>query len=75
MSPLQGAMIAGATKVIFCCDHTKFGRRSTFFVSDFSAVDVIVTDAAAPESLVLALRAKGLEVIVAPPAASPPTSS
>jgi DeoR/GlpR family transcriptional regulator of sugar metabolism len=58
-------MIAGAAKVIFCFDHTKFGRRSTFFLSDFSAVDVIVTDAAAPEPLVTALRAKGLEVVVA----------
>jgi DeoR/GlpR family transcriptional regulator of sugar metabolism len=62
---IQRAMIAGAAKVIFCFDHTKFGRRSTFFLSDFSAVDVIVTDAAAPEPLVTALRAKGLEVVVA----------
>jgi DeoR/GlpR family transcriptional regulator of sugar metabolism len=63
---IQRAMIAGAAKVIFCLDHTKFGRRSTFFLSDFSAVDVVVTDALAPESLVAALRAKGLEVVVAP---------
>ena len=63
---IQRAMIAGAAKVIFCFDHTKFGRRSTFFLSDFSAVDVIVTDAAAPEGLVATLRAKGLEVVVAP---------
>ncbi|MBI4626368.1 MAG: DeoR/GlpR transcriptional regulator [Verrucomicrobia bacterium] len=62
---IQRAMIAGAAKVIFCFDHTKFGRRSTFFLSDFSAVDVIVTDAAAPAPLVAALRAKGLEVVVA----------
>ncbi len=66
---IQRAMIAGAAKVIFCLDHTKFGRRSTFFLSDFSAVDVVVTDARAPESLVTALRAKGLEVVVAPTAA------
>ena len=63
---IQRAMIAGAAKVIFCLDHTKFGRRSTFFLSDFSAVDVVVTDALAPEPLVDALRAKGLEVVVAP---------
>ena len=59
-------MIAGAAKVIFCLDHTKFGRRSTFFLSDFSAIDVVVTDAQAPEPLVRELRAKGLEVVVAP---------
>jgi DeoR family fructose operon transcriptional repressor len=63
---IQRAMIAGAAKVIFCLDHTKFGRRSTFFLSDFSAVDVVVTDSLAPESLVTALRTKGLEVVVAP---------
>ena len=63
---IQQAMIAGAAKVIFCLDHTKFDRRSTFFLSDFSAVDVIVTDARAPAALVATLRAKGLEVVVAP---------
>ena len=63
---IQRAMIAGAAKVIFCLDHTKFGRRSTFFLTDFSAVDVIVTDAGAPESLVITLRAKDLEVVIAP---------
>ena len=63
---IQRAMIAGAANVIFCFDHAKFGRRSTFFLTDFSNVDVIVTDARAPEPLIAALRAKGLEVVVAP---------
>jgi DeoR family fructose operon transcriptional repressor len=63
---IQRAMIAGAAKVIFCFDHTKVGRRSTFFVSDFSAIDIVVTDAGAPASLVEQLRAQGLEVVVAP---------
>ncbi len=63
---IQRAMMAGAARVIFCLDHTKWGRPSTFFLCDFSEVDVIVTDAGAPESLVLALRAQGLEVLVAP---------
>lgn len=63
---IQRAMIAGAARVIFCCDHTKFGRRSTFFLCDFADIDTIVTDAAAPADLVAALRAKGLEVVIAP---------
>jgi DeoR/GlpR family transcriptional regulator of sugar metabolism len=68
---IQRAMMAGAAKVIFCFDHTKFGRRSTFFLSDFSNVDVVVTDAGAPEPLVAALRAKNIEVVLAPtPAAT-----
>lgn len=62
---IQRAMIAGAAKVVFCFDHTKFGRRSTFFLCDFQDVDVVVTDAKAPVELVAELRAKGLEVIVA----------
>jgi len=67
---IQRAMIAGAAKVIFCFDHSKFGRRSTFFLADFKDVDVIVTDSLAPAPLVAALRAQGLEVVVAPVASS-----
>lgn len=62
---IQRAMIAGSAKVIFCLDHTKFGRRSTFFVCDFAKVDVVVTDRQAPAELVSALRTKGLEVVIA----------
>lgn len=62
---IQRAMMSGAARVIFCLDHTKFGRRSTFFLCDFTDVDVIVTDSQAPAELVAELRAKGLEVIVA----------
>jgi DeoR/GlpR family transcriptional regulator of sugar metabolism len=62
---IQRAMIAGAAKVIFCFDHTKFDRRSTFFLCDFENVDVVVTDQAAPESLIRKLRAKGIKVVLA----------
>lgn len=62
---IQRAMIAGAAKVIFCFDHSKFGRRSTFFLCDFNRVDTVVTDAKAPAELVDELRSKGLEVIIA----------
>jgi DeoR/GlpR family transcriptional regulator of sugar metabolism len=64
---IQRAMIAGAAQVVFCIDHTKFGRRSTFFLCDFADVDVVVTDALAPAGLVQELRGKGIEVVVAPP--------
>jgi DeoR/GlpR family transcriptional regulator of sugar metabolism len=62
---IQRAMIAGAAKVIFCFDHTKFGRRSTFFLTDFTNVDVVVTDSQAPEALVSALRGRDIELVVA----------
>jgi DeoR family transcriptional regulator, fructose operon transcriptional repressor len=71
---IQRAMMKGAARVIFCLDHSKFDRRSPFFLCDFSSVDVIVTDAQAPAALIAELRGKGLEVIVAgkipPPAES-----
>lgn len=62
---IQRAMIAGAGKAIFCLDHTKFGRRSPFFLCDFTQVDVVVTDAKAPTDLVATLRKKKIEVVVA----------
>lgn len=62
---IQRAMIAGAAKVIFCLDATKFGRRSTFFLCDFADVDVVVTDAKAPADLIADLRARGIEVVTA----------
>jgi len=63
---IQRAMIKGAAKVIFCVDHTKFGRRSTFFLADCKSVHVVVTDAKAPSDLVATLRSKGIEVVIAP---------
>ena len=63
---IQRAMIEGSEKVIFCLDHTKFGRRSVLPLCDLDSADVIVTDSAAPTELVEALRGEGLEVIVAP---------
>jgi DeoR/GlpR family transcriptional regulator of sugar metabolism len=62
---IQRAMINGAQKVIFCFDHTKFGRKSVLPLCDLDCVDAIVTDAQAPVDLVQALRSKGLEVVVA----------
>ncbi|MEK7685518.1 MAG: DeoR/GlpR family DNA-binding transcription regulator [Verrucomicrobiota bacterium] len=62
---IQRAMIQAAQKVIFCLDHTKFGRQSVSPLCDLDGLDTIVTDIAAPGDLVEALRNRGLEVIVA----------
>ena len=62
---IQLAMIQAAAKVIFCLDHTKFGRRSVSPLCDLEQIDTIVTDSKAPADLVDQLRAKGIEVIVA----------
>lgn len=63
---IQRAMIQAAQKVIFCLDHTKLGRRSVLPLCSLDLVDVIVTDSAAPAEIVEGLRARNLEVIVAP---------
>lgn len=63
---IQRAMIQAAQKVIFCLDHTKLGRRSVLPLSDLAPVDVIVTDAGAPAEILEGLRARNIEVIVAP---------
>jgi DeoR family fructose operon transcriptional repressor len=62
---IQRAMIRGAQKVIFCFDHTKFGRQSVSPLCGLDCVDIVVTDQSAPTELVEALRARDLEVIVA----------
>ena len=63
---IQRAMITASQKVIFCLDHTKFGRQSVLPLCDLESVDTIVTDSAAPADLVQDLRSRSLEVIVAP---------
>jgi len=63
---IQRAMIKAAQKVIFCFDHTKFGRRSVLPLCDLDSIDVIVTDSGAPAELVEGLRARAIEVLVAP---------
>jgi DeoR/GlpR family transcriptional regulator of sugar metabolism len=63
---IQRAMIEAAQKVIFCFDHTKFGRQSVLPLCDLDCVDVIVTDASAPSELVEGLRSRGIDVVQAP---------
>jgi len=65
---IQRAMIHAAQRVIFCIDHTKFGRKSISPMCDLEVIDTIVTDSGAPGDLVAALRARDIEVVVAAPA-------
>jgi len=62
---IQRAMINAAQKVIFCFDHTKFGRQSVLPLCSLDCIDTIVTDSGAPMELVNQFREKGIEVIVA----------
>lgn len=67
---MQRAMLRAARRVIFCLDHSKFDRRSMYFLCDFGRPATIVTDAGAPEALVTLLRSRSMEVVLAavPPA-------
>src|SRR6266571_1575873 len=55
---IQCAMIRAASRVIFCFDHTKLGRRSVAHLCDLSSIDTIVTDNGAPKDLIDELRGK-----------------
>jgi len=63
---IQRAMLKAAQKIVFCLDHSKFGRQSVSPLCGLEQVDAIVTDSHAPASLVAGLRERGVEVIVAP---------
>lgn len=60
---IQRTMIRGAQKVIFCLDHTKFGRRSMSALCSLDEIDILVTDHAAPKEILDALLAYDIEVI------------
>ena len=62
---IQRAMMRAAAKVIFCLDHTKFGRRSVSMLCDLTPVHVIVTDAHAPADLLQQIRGRGIQIVVA----------
>ncbi len=63
---MQRAMLGAAQRVIFCLDHTKFDRRSMFFLCDLSRPVTVVTDAGAPKAGLDMLRRHGVDVVVAP---------
>ncbi len=64
---IQRAMMKSAGKVIFCLDHTKFGRKSVAFLCGMERNPNIVTDNGSPTELIQELRKRGLEVFVASP--------
>ncbi len=62
---IQRAMIRAARKVIFCLDHTKFGRRSVSRLCGLSAIDAIVADASIPSNLRQQLQDASIEIVIA----------
>lgn len=58
-------LTAAARTRIGLIDHSKFGRQNFAYVGPVSDLDIVVTSSLAPAEQVAALRAAGVEVIVA----------
>ncbi len=65
MVEVERRMIQIAEQVILAADHTKFGMRAVVKLCDLASVDVIVTDAAAPQATREWLSRTGRRVIYA----------
>ena len=63
--PTKLALMGAAERVVVVATHGKMNRSALVRLVDFSAVDVLVTDAAPPPDIRAALRAGSVELIVA----------
>lgn len=61
---VKAALVRAARHVVVLADSTKLGRDATVSFADLAQVDTLVTDADAPDSLVGALRAHGVAVVL-----------
>lgn len=61
----NAAMIRKATRVVVVADHSKFGRVTMATIAPIEAAHVLITDAAAPRSILARIRRRGVEVLVA----------
>ena len=50
--------------VVFMADHTKLGRKASFFFAETTALSCLVTDKEADAAFVSELRGKGVEVLI-----------
>ena len=64
---VQRAAVARASRVIVLADGSKIGTTTAAVVAPASAVHALVTDASAPPADLAAIRALGVEVIIAGP--------
>ena len=57
------AILSQGGTVIIVADHSKCGRVATAFLAPLSAIDVLVTDAAAPQEFIAAAKETGVDVL------------
>jgi len=64
-SKVNQAMVQIATETILVADSSKFGKRSLSRIVPLSAIHKIITDSSLPSDYESALRARGIEVLMA----------
>jgi DeoR family transcriptional regulator of aga operon len=69
---VKRGMIAAAQRRIVLADGSKLGVRALAPVCEIDAIDVVVTDTAAPAHVVAALRDRGVDVVIAERSGSHP---
>jgi hypothetical protein len=62
---IQRAMMQAARRVILCVDHTKFGRQSISRLCGLEEIDTLISNQSPPKEMLAALKAAGVEVILA----------
>ncbi|HEY7828401.1 MAG TPA: hypothetical protein VIB99_09210, partial [Candidatus Limnocylindrales bacterium] len=74
---IKRAMVAATREVIAIVDHTKWERAAFATFCPTSQVNVVLTDAGAPEPMIRALLSQGIEVrlVGSGPAAAPDGSA
>lgn len=63
---IKRRMLASVRRRVVVADGSKLGRVELVRICAVNDIDVVVTDASAEESVVAALEAQGVEVVVAP---------
>lgn len=65
---VKRTMVESATEVIMLIDSSKFGVQSLMTVVELEQIDLLVTDSDVSEAIVQGLRARGVDVVIAPDA-------
>lgn len=57
-------VVANAEDVVFMSDHSKLGRKASFFFADLADLSCVITDQAADQSTLEEIEQQGVEVLV-----------
>lgn len=57
-------VVANAEDVVFMADHSKLGRKASFFFAGVTDLSCVITDKAADPEFIAGLQAQGVEVLI-----------